>query len=299
MFHSPQLKLITVGICLFAAVQADNITQKRSNESGKSWATNADWDWTAAGVTAGEYAGNDFITPDTMTVRTPEGTHVTFAGDSLTVYGTLALKSGNNTSATKTVNDLRLAGTISNYVPSYSSTIQTLTGNLSIIGDSLLTGTTSNARNITVASQVSGGTGFTVNHTGNAGAKYTYSNAANTFDGTWQVTSAKLIFDNGGATGTGDVIVDGGLFQINDSWNAGSSLTVNGGTVDFGANDWTVSNLKMGASSLGNGSYDATALNGFGTGTFTGAGNIIVIPEPSSLILLGMASFLIFAFRRK
>jgi hypothetical protein len=80
--------------------------------------------------------------------------------------------------------------------------------------------------------------------------------------------------------------MSGGTLEIQSSWS-GRSLSLTGGSVVLGDEEWTVQSLSIGSTSLGQGTYDIAALNGIGGVTFTGAaGTITVIPETSVVVSL-------------
>ena len=300
MYRLSILAAILSVLSLATSAHAVTVNQLDSNSAGEHWETNADWDWAAAGVSPGSYAGNDFV--NSGTIRTRESGGDTFNGASLTVNGTLALKSSNGQSKTNTVNDLRLDGLISNFT-SGSGKTQTLAGGLTFIGDSNVNATKAGeTRHITIASLVSGASGITVTHQGGTTSnRVRYTNASNSFSGTWKVNAAELIFNNAGAVGTADIIVSGANadLEIKGDWNIGAELTVTAGTVKLADFDWTVNALTLGSDSIAAGTYTVSELDALGAGVFTGTtGTITVIPEPASLVLMGLGSLCMLSRRR-
>lgn len=274
------------------------VTQVGSNAMGEHWETNVDWDWASAGVSSGAYGGHDFVNPAGLTIRTPEAGGDTFNGKSLTVSGVLALKKGSGAS-THTVTDLRLAGgSIENFTGGTNT--QTLAGGLTVVSDSAINiSSATDIRHITISAAVSGSAQMDHRAT-KSGDFMAYTNAANTFDGTWKVSSGVLKFSNAGAVGDGDILVAGGKLQILGDWlNEDASLTVSGGAVDLGGYAWTVESLWLGVNQLAAGTYSVTSLNSYGVGSFTGTvGTITVVPEPVSLSLLALGGLAILRRRR-
>ncbi len=275
---------------------AATIYQDESQGSAVSAGWTATSIWNPNGAAS---SGNDYINPATYVIRTPEAGNSTFAGDSLTIRGTLALKSSNDKSYTNTVNDLRLDGAMISAFTSGAGRTQTLNGKITVLSDSTLSpGNASEDRHFNFGAQVTGSAQLIINSSNNTSIA-TIANSANTFSGTWKMVKGKLVFSNAGAVGNGDVWITGGTLQIQGNWNAPASLNVAGGTIAVDTYNWIVDALSIGANNLSNGTYTVAQLNTYGTGTFTGTtGTIEVIPEPASLGVLGLAALALVACRR-
>lgn len=257
--------------------------------------------WNKATIWSGSAeptSGNTYINPASMVLRTPEASDPVFAGDSLTVRGTLALKSPGNNSRTKTANVILDGGAISNYTSGGGRT-QTLAGTLQVIATSTISGGGSGEiRNNQFSALVSGSANLNLSSS-TAGSVNIFTNASNTFSGTWNLQSGILRFTNSGAVGTGLIAMSGGTLEIQSSWT-GSSLSLTGGSVALADYQWTVQSLSVGSTSLGQGTYDIAALNGIGGVTFTGAaGTITVIPEASVVVSLFAGAVPLLAHRRR
>ena len=136
------------------------------------------------------------------------------------------------------------------------------------------------------------------------------SNASNSFNGIWETHNAGFFRTTvQGSLGTGDIIVDSGLFDAEYNLNATSnSLTMTGGTYELETFNHTYAEngVVIGTVTLPPGIYDITSLNtlavveGLSPTSFTGTtGTLTVVPEPASLVLLSAGSLLILSRRHK
>lgn len=231
-----------------------------------------------------------------MVLRTPEADNSIFGGDSLTVRGTLALKSASG-SKTKTANVILDGGSIGNYTAGSGST-QTLAGTLQVIATSTINGGGgAETRHNQFSALVSGAAALNLAASSATSANI-FTNGSNSFSGTWNLQSGILRFTTGGAVGSGLISMSGGTLEIQSNW-AGNSLSLAGGSVALLDYQWTVQALTVGSTSFGQGTYDIAALNGISGVTFTGtAGTITVIPEPSVMVSL-LAGALPLLMRRR
>jgi autotransporter-associated beta strand protein len=131
--------------------------------------------------------------------------------------------------------------------------------------------------------------------------------AANSYAGGTTVSAGTLVANLDGALGSGNVAVSNGATLSLTGGTANdyvadpaqlvldSSSTLN---LNFTGAD-TVNKLSLdgGATWLSAGSYDAAALDSLGTGTYTGAGSLLVtIPEPTTIslfVISGVGALLI------
>ena len=285
------LTLSCLTICLTAAssVMGAVVTQTATQGANASgWGASGIWSNSAIPT-----GGNTYINAASMVIRTPEADNAVFAGDSLTVRGTLALKSSGSTSRTKTADVILDGGTISNYTDGSDRT-QTLAGTMEVIATSTISaGGGAQNRNNQFSALVSGSAGINLT-SANAASANIFTNASNNFSGSWNLQSGILRFTAGGATGSGLISMSGGTLEIQDSWT-GNALSLSGGSVALGDYGWSVQSLVIGTTSFTPGTYDIAALNGPGDVTFTGnAGTITVIPEASAAMssIAGVLSLL-------
>lgn len=280
---------------LFAAastLQAATIPQDQSQSSpdANGWTVASIWNPNGAPI-----AGNDYINPLGFTLRTPEATS-TFAGDSLTIRGTLGLKSAVSTSRTKTVNNLILDGGVIQNFTDGANFIQTLAGNVTVLSNSsVVVGNSLQVRHTVLSAAIGGSGNLSVSTLGGSGSRLEVTNAANTFSGFWNLNSGLLRFTLDGSVGNGDIRVSGGTLEIQHNWNNnGSLLDIDGGNITLGAFNWTVGALDLGGSSLAPDNYTVAELNSFGTGVFSGTGSITVVPEPTvvSMMICGLGILL-------
>ncbi len=288
-------------VAMTPAIQAATITQDESQGGAEPLGWNKTSIWSPNGAPT---AGNDYVNPVSFVVRTPEANNSIFAGDSLTIKGTLALKSGNDNSYTKTVNDLRLDGaTISNFTSGAGRT-QTLNGNITVLSDSIVnTGNASQDRHFIFGAKISGSAILTLDSY-NSNSRTAITNASNDFTGTWSVAAGVARFTDAGTVGAGDVLVTGGNLEIQHNWTSPTaSLDVQGGKIALSTYNWTIAGLTIGTNVLTANTYSVAQLNSYGTPgvTFTGSGTITVnaIPEPMSLALLATGGLLMLPGRRR
>lgn len=152
---------------------------------------------------------------------------------------------------------------------------------------------------------ISGAGGFNLT-TLNSGTTYRAGfNATNTYIGNTTIANGHLVVGATGTLGQSDTILSGaGSFLTLESANAlndSFGLTVaTGATVNlnFSGVD-TVGGLTIGGTALGAGTYDAAALSLYGA-SFTGIGQLSIVPEPSSFATLaGLSAVLLTATRRR
>ena len=287
---------ISLAFCLGSAspVIGAVVTQSVSQGANVSgWNLASIWDDTLA-----PSSGNTYVNPAAMVLRTPEASNATFAGESLTIRGILALKSPGNASRSKSANVILDGGTISNYTAGGGFT-QTLGGTLQVLSTSTISGGGgSEIRHNQFTALVSGSANLNLNSV-TAGSANIFANASNTFSGTWNLQSGILRFTNGGAVGSGLIAMSGGALEIQDNWT-GNSLSLTAGSVALADYQWTVQSLTVGSTSLGQGTYDIAALTNIGGVTFSGAaGTITMIPQPSVMMSLFAGAFPLLLRRRR
>lgn len=301
MSTKTQFPLAFVFVFLLTAGQLHSLTITQDTTQGSpvsaGWNVTTIWNPDGAPV-----AGNDYINPATFTLRTPDTSGPSFAGDSLTIRGSLGMKSTNNSSFTKTVSNLILdGGSISNFT-SGAGFIQTLQGNMNVVSASTIqVGQTSETRHFRFSCAISGSGQVNFNSAGGTGSYLEVTNGANTYSGLWDIASGILRFTSSGSVGSADIHITSGTVEIQHNWaGTGSLLDVDGGNITLGAFNWTVSDLNIGSNILPPDNYTVAELNSYGTGIFSGTGSITVVPEPSVTILcLTGACLVVFRSRRR
>ncbi|MDF7823485.1 BNR repeat-containing protein [Pontiellaceae bacterium B12227] len=245
----------------------------------------------------------DYVVPDTGNLKSENGTSV-FPGASLTVEGggKFQFRAKHELGESTTVNDLiATGGTSGKFVNLSAGTgnniANHLDGTLQNDGFTRLSGygNATGPRNIRISSKISG-TGV-LHSTGTSAYPHTctIANPNNTFSGVWESSIGMLTFENGGAVGAADIeVLAEGKLRISGDWSSGASLAVADSAtaeVDFGSNDWTVSNLVFGAAAVPDGTYSAAGLNALGANAvFTGTGTILVgdpLPPPVVELIAG------------
>ncbi|MFH1499765.1 MAG: PEP-CTERM sorting domain-containing protein [Verrucomicrobiota bacterium] len=127
----------------------------------------------------------------------------------------------------------------------------------------------------------------------NASNNYrTLFNGANTYTGNTTLTNGQFVVGATGTLGNSDTFVSTAatlILESNAALNDTSNLTLQSGSIlqlDFTGTD-SVAGITIAGSTLAAGTYDATALSGFGvSATGTGSFTIAAIPEPSTAALL-------------
>ncbi len=312
ILRSATLTAAMVAIAISTTTHAATITNTATSNGSGSWETSSKWDWASAGVTAGSFAGNDFVIESTF--KDDSKTTDTFDGASLTVRATLAFQFPNssNISRTYTVDNLYLdGGDINNF--GGSGNTAKIAGNITVTADSRIgSNNIVESRHIQIDSRVSDdGGNYDVLFAGaRTGAVTKYTNAGNTFNGVWMVTGGQLVFTNAGSVGGANINATGSLasVEIAGDWMAGSILSVSSSaTIKVASYDWTVSGLALDGNTVSAGTYDISQLNALASSfsssvAFTGStGTITVsaIPEPASLALLGIVGLMLLRRRRE
>ncbi|MBK1829299.1 PEP-CTERM sorting domain-containing protein [Verrucomicrobiaceae bacterium R5-34] len=263
-------------------------------------------------------SGNDYVV-DANTVRTADVSTNTFAGDSLTVQNGAVLNlyrtnGGGYFTVSHTINSLTVSdaelrpessvGSIGhiltnsvhftgsntinmNYNSGYT-TLMFLDGGLTGSGTIAITrDSTGSTRSLSIGGDASGYDG-----------DITFSNVENT-----EVLTLSL--DHSSGWGTGGVIIgDYGTLSFNtDVTNTAGlvSMGTTGTTLDLlDGTSSTVGALSIGGNAVNPGVYDAASLGALGYGgSFTGAGSLTVVPEPSSSALLALGGVAFFLRRRR
>ncbi|RYD19120.1 MAG: hypothetical protein EOP88_20160 [Verrucomicrobiaceae bacterium] len=211
-------------------------------------------------------AGNSYVVPTGRSLRTTldAGTDLTFAGDSLSVVGSLVYKSGNAAANinTVTINNFSLNGGTVNNASNFSAPF-ILTGNsITILG----TGTSTlfaNNGTITVNAPLAGTTGtLALAANGTTAGRQIVLGAANTYTGNILVSGAsgavlspagKLAFKIG-ANGVNNSITGASPFVFEGAFTI--DLTTAGNTV---GNSWTLVDVSTVVETFA----DSFAIEGF------------------------------------
>ena len=297
---------------LVVSVQADIVTLTGVDGFGSSsFNTVGLWDNGLA-----PSAGNDYVVPDGTRLRTPaDGGSYTFAGDSLTISNTTAYGDGfmykgtGNTGAI-TVDNLIVDGGIISHANGTGDVFNLYGGMMIASGGARLY---AKQGPVNIYSDISGNGTITVMTPDSDGAcKLWFHSSANTFTGDiiqdgrlGLVDGANLNFVIG-AAGINNSVTYGanvkhstfdGIFNLDltgasttlgDSWQivpgAGSTPTYYGGT--FSVDGFT---------DMGDDTWFGSA-NGVNYQFDEGSGMLSVIPEPATLVLLGLGGLVL---RRK
>lgn len=254
-------------------------------------------------------AGNTYVASG-LTVRTPAASgNVTFAGDSLALWGgaSLAYKGTGLGTDVITVNlILNNNSSPANFTANVFTLAGTVTVNSGQTGVLRLDGANAG---YTVASTISGAGALSIlaNTTSQAISKIALSHAGNTYTGgTTMGAYSNLAVQADGALGTGNLIMNGGKLTLElgaannyiaDTANfvLAAGLVDGAVTLNFtGADSVAGLSLNGGSTYLAAGLYDAAALNSiYGTSVFSGTGSLNVVPEPQTTwLLLGFVAFL-------
>jgi hypothetical protein len=287
-----------ISMLTLASSHAATILQTANDSSSSAWSTKgAPWAGGAAPT-----GGNDYVTvagvSSTVSQASGFGAGVNFSSrlrDTGSVFGGNSLrvvtdtevlqKAANSTTSTTTVNMI-LDGGIFAYGNAGPSTVN-LAGTLAVPTTGYLGMGGSNILNVVSTL------------TGSGTLSLRSSDTAPFINFTGDDTAFNGIFQIGGGT-LGFVTVD-----FTTALNAAASLTMEtvGSTVDVLdlSTAITVSSFQFGATTLGAGTYSATALNGLvGNGSqFIGPATLTVVPEPSAAVLLGSLGTLCLLLRRR
>lgn len=277
------MKKQKVILAAIAAVSAASLTHAAiitSVETGS-----ADWD-TPSAWSNGEApsAANDYVGGSGVRVNSPNGG--TFAGNSLTLEGSVNFQVGSSDPANVVViNDLRMNGGTFRLRFDVASTgsYGVLQGNMAIQAATTLDTWFGGERSLEIQSLVSGSEAVTINAR-NTPEFFRFTNAGNTYSGTWNIAAGLAEFSSAGAVGVGSSVdvTSGGTLDIQDDWSGAMSV-VDGATVKVGANAFTL-DLTANGSAVANGIYSVADLNTeIGSTIFNGTGSIEVIPEPATL----------------
>lgn len=290
---------VTMGVLVAGAALNAAVVQQEANDPFANTSFNTGTRWSNGEAPS---ANNDY--ESNKVLRTPAGgIDYTFQGKSLTMRwgGTLAFK--GTAATTITINDLRLrAGSkISNQELGRDFTLAgTISINADDIGNFVIDG---NNGGILVDSLISGAGSVQVTREGTGGqtnSQVVLANSGNSYSGGTSIgANAWLVASNGGALGSGDVLLNGGRLSFQSTTGtdfiaSGARLIVSSGLQDSlvelsytGVNTIAGLSIDGGLSFLASGLYDAQALNQlYGTDLFSGSGQFnVVIPESSSLSL--------------
>ncbi len=254
---------------------ATNILQTVSQQSANQPVSPGDWTVAIWGGPPAAVAtsGNNYETPNTFFVRTPNSTTpAAFPGNTLQIDsgGTLYLKNGGQTSGNAASVNLLLNGGAMNFHGGFAPNGAAVAGTIQVLAPSVITTdqTGGNAADIWLQSGLSGSGNLTVNLNGTTNSVILSGNNS-AYSGNWTNASTfgsiKILSGTTNALGSGRVILV----------NAGSELVFNT------TNNLVVNNLISGLGSVSKqniGSVTLTANN-----TFSGALNI----NAGTLVLTG------------
>jgi autotransporter-associated beta strand protein len=235
-----------LGSVLFATLstQAADITQTASQTAGQNWTITASWGGALPS------AGNNYITPSPMDVRTPDSQVAsTFAGDQLQINAgaRLILKNGGANAGTANAKLVMNGGSIT-FNTANLNTISAVGGTLQVAANSTINSVAGAAtRNIWLRSTLSGSANLTVGMVNSTNFLVLFgTNTA--FSGNWTVNSGGLEISTNAvnALGSGSVLLA----------NVANSLVFNG------TNDFTVTNVIDGFGAMVKANANTVTLGG-------------------------------------
>lgn len=269
------------------SAQAALITQDGDNSASEDWNTAVDWSNNLAPI-----AANDYITASGLLLRggpSTSGAASTFGGGSLEVVSNSRLLM-KNINTTSTINgNLTISGGTVDLGPNAASPTPIARNGTLKVNNLIISGTGSQ---LGVSPQ--GGV-FTIDGTLTGSGDLTMFSVSD-FGGTISITGIS------GYTGAinltsntnGLVVAFGTDYTFSNTFTIGtdSVLSVTSGrTLTFNEGDLVDTvNGPVAA-----GTYTASSLGV----NYTGSGTIIVVPEPASLVLLGLGGLLIASRKRK
>lgn len=253
-----------------ASTRAADVTQtvSQSGAAATGWSA-AIWGTPAAAPTA----GNNYITPSTFFVRTPNNTTPgSFAGDSLRIDsgGTLWLKHSGLNAAT--VNLILNGGNIQFHGGTVNNTNSALAGTIQVLGDCVISSDqgAANACHIWLRSSMTGSSNFTVNMSP-AGYGLFLSGSNSAFTGNWTNSGGFIQVLSGTTNALGS-----GLVTL---VNSGNYLWLNS------TNDQTVNNVITGLGSLVKANTNTVTLGG--DNSFTGmtavSNGVLKLTSPTAI----------------
>lgn len=278
--------------------------------SNQLWDTPENWSDNAA-----PSAANDYVV-DNATVRSPDASSTSFAGNSLTIQNGAVLNLYRTNIGSYFNNNHAIPGlSVSNAEirpeSSNGSIAHTLTNALALSGANTvnMTQRSNFTMNLFLGGAITGSGSLNVTR-GSVGTqrKLVFSGDASGYSGDITVAgntaSKTLIFDiaNAGGWGTGDLTMgDFGVLDLVTAFTSGSSSLAlsNNSTLKLTAGA-SIAGLSINGNAVPLGTYSAAELTalGFG-GNFSGDGSLSVIPEPSSSLLLVLSSSLLLIRKRR
>ncbi len=260
---------------------AENITNLLAQSSGQSWETASTWsDGLAASVSAVSKPGSAYFSPANTALRTPPGAaSSTFPGNTIEFQGngtftTTIAGSGSSALIMKTSNGgivnfpklIMNGGQIFNFVDSGGNTV--LGGEIEIRANTpVYAADDTSARSIRIQAKLTGS--GTIEYRAYSGATFNpatvaslnISNAANTFNGTWNVVLGTLVGSSPGALGTNTLTVGAqGALQTTYSINNPNGALVLNGRLNL-TRDHTFKSVTVNGTALNAGTYSWAQLN--------------------------------------
>ncbi|MBC2603434.1 PEP-CTERM sorting domain-containing protein [Puniceicoccus vermicola] len=292
----PRSPLLSSTVCLLAAFSSYSLNAVDlidSNTTSESWNTGADWSDGQPASAGKDYDTNGYLlrSPNTPTWNS------TFPGDSLTIRdaggrtgGALLIKSGTLV----TENIFMGLGGVAAANANNGSNVQS----------------TWNITNFTVLSESTSSPGdfaylkgaYTGNHlTTNISNLLGSGHLSIGYDGPSSINYGLSVTDASGFSGSlnlnkGNLTLAANLTITSSAFSMASSDSTM--ILD---NDLTVASFEFGASSVSSGTYSSSDLNTLlSTSSFSGAGSLTVVPEPSTgALLFGGACMLLSIIARR
>lgn len=279
--------------------------------SNQLWDTPENWSDNAA-----PSAANDYVV-DNATVRSPDASSTSFAGNSLTIQNGAVLNLYRTNTGSYFNNNHAIPGlSVSNAEirpeSSNGSIAHTLTNALALSGANTvnMTQRSNYTMHLFLGGAITGSGSLNVTRS-NTGSerKFVFSGDASGYSGDITVdghtaSSKTLIFDiaNAGGWGTGNLTLGNfGVLNFTTAFDSGSSFLAmsDSSSLNLGAGA-SIAGLSIDGNAVPLGTYSADELTalGFG-GNFSGDGSLSVIPEPSSSLLLVLSSSLLLIRKRR
>ncbi len=267
--------------------------------------------WSASGSGQGVAAtsGNTYSTEGKLLRGPGNSTSYTFAGDSLTINNGRFILKGASTGQVLTVNNLILSNAVLDQSVGANGNTSTIGGNILVSTASTMGANT--GETMFVTSNISGSANLQFGgaaNIGNLNGTTVLSGNNNAYSGNITVGTAGqtaiLSATSDFALGTGNVSVISGTLSLgmgatNNYISDLATLSLAAGTtanLGFTGSD-TVGSLVLGGAAQMPGMYNSSTpiVGSF----FTGGGSIVVVPEPSSALLIGLGAIGFVTRRRR
>lgn len=289
--------------------------------AGQTQAVTVTWDgggandiWTTAENWSDNLApssGKDYVV-DGATIRSPNEASNTFEGDSLTVSNSLVelfrdIGGSTGQGQTNSIPNFSVTNSTVDTWVSFATGFQTLSSGIQFSGDNLVTVGTrggSFTYTLTLDGAITGSGELEFRRTAQGtGRNLNINGDVSGFSGNVLLTGhdadnrMAVNLNDASGWGTGNLNVNDFVnltLSSSDIESVGSIMTLASGTsLNLNIGDHTVLGLIIDGNNVAADTYTASQLSGLGFGgSFSGDGTLTVIPEPASLVLLGIGGLL-------